>query len=59
MKGMIDDRGGKKAVIDSLIYLEPVDTFWRRINVMKFWSFDDSTSSKVEDKSRTMCFSCR
>jgi len=29
-------------VFDSLIYLEPVERFKIRINVMKFRSFDDS-----------------
>jgi len=37
-------------VFDSLIYLEPVERFKTRSNVMKFRSFGDSTSSRVKDK---------
>jgi len=35
-------------VFDSLIYLEPVERFKNRSNVMKFRSFGDSTSGRVE-----------
>jgi len=42
-------------VLDSLIYLEPVERFLDRSNVMAFRSFGDSVSSKssgpVEDDS--------
>jgi len=38
---------------DSLIYLEPVERFKNRSNVMKFRSFDDSMSSRVKDKLNT------
>jgi len=34
-------------VFDSLIYLEPVERFKNRSNVMKFRSFGDSTSSSL------------
>jgi len=37
-------------VFDSLIYLEPVERFKIRNNVMKFRSLGDSTSSRVKDK---------
>jgi len=37
-------------VFDSLIYVEPVERFTNRSNVMKFRSFGDSTSSRVKDK---------
>jgi len=41
-------------VFDSLIYLEPVERFKNRSNVMKFRSFGDITSSKVKDKLKTI-----
>jgi len=41
-------------VFDSLIYLEPVERFKNRSNVMKFRSFSDSTSSRVKDKLKTI-----
>jgi len=37
-------------VFDSHTYLEPVERFKNRSNVMKFRSFGDSTSSRVKDK---------
>ena len=37
-------------VFNSLIYLEPVERFENRSNMMKFRSFDDSWSSRVENK---------
>jgi len=37
-----------------LIYLEPVERFKNRSYVMKFWSFGDSTSSRVKDKLKTI-----
>jgi len=37
-------------VYDSLIYLESVERFKNRSNVMKFRSFGDSMSSRVKDK---------
>jgi len=56
MKGMIDESGGKKLtyfeififkienlVLDSLIYLETVERFKNRSNMMKFGSFGDNT----------------
>jgi len=67
VKGMKEESGGKKVyqferficdkenlVFDSLIYLEPVERFKNRSNVMKFRSFGDSTSSRVEDKLKTI-----
>jgi len=41
-------------VFDSLTYLEPVERFKNRSNVMKFRSFGDSTSSRVQDKLKTI-----
>jgi len=42
-------------VFDSLIYLEPMERFKNRSNVMKFRSFGDSTSSRsVKDKLKTI-----
>jgi len=41
-------------VFDSVIYIEPMKRFWNRSNVMKFGSFDDSTSSRVKDKFKTI-----
>jgi len=41
-------------VFDSLIYLEPVERFKSRSNVMKFRSFGDTTSSRVKDKLKTI-----
>jgi len=41
-------------VFDCLIYLEPVERFKNRSNVMKFRSFGDSTSSGVQDKLKTI-----
>jgi len=41
-------------VFDSLIYLEPVERFKNRSNVMKFRSSSDSTSSRVKDKLKTI-----
>jgi len=37
-------------VFDSLIYLEPGESFKNRSIVMKFRSFGESTSSRVKDK---------
>jgi len=37
-------------VLDSHIYLEPVERFKNRSNVMKFRSFGDSTNNRVKDK---------
>jgi len=42
-------------VIDSLIYLERVEIFKNRSNVMKFWNFDDSMSSRVKDELKMIC----
>jgi len=44
------DKRGRPSRIDSLIYLEPVERFKNRSNVMKCRSFGDSTSSRVKDK---------
>jgi len=41
-------------IINPLIYLEPVEGFWNRSNVMKFRSFEDST---VEDKLKMISLS--
>jgi len=41
-------------VFDSLIYLEPVERFKNRSNVMKFMNFGDITSSRVTDKLKTI-----
>jgi len=46
-------------VLNSLIYLELVERFWNRRKVIKFWSCGDSMSSRVEDKFKTICLSCR
>jgi len=48
----------KNFVLDSLIYLEPVERFKNRSNVMKFRSFGDSTCSRV-DKLKTIRLSSR
>jgi len=70
---MKEESGGKKVdhavlldlyvrqnlVFDSLIYLEPVERFENRSNVMKFRSFGESTSSRVEDELKTIGLSCR
>jgi len=40
-------------VFDSPLYLEPVERFKNRSNVMKFRSFGDSLSSRVKDKLKT------
>jgi len=46
-------------VLDSLFYLELVERFQHNSsNVMKFRSFGDSTSSRVEDKLTTIRLSC-
>jgi len=44
----------EKLVFDSLIYLEPMERFKNRSNVMKFMSFGDSTSNRVKDKLKTI-----
>jgi len=41
-------------VFDSLIYLEPVQIFKNRSNVMKFSCFGDNTSSRAKDKLKTI-----
>jgi len=41
-------------VFDSLIYLESVERFMNRSNVIQFRSFGDSTSSRVKDKLKTI-----
>jgi len=41
-------------VLDSLIYLKPEESFKNRSNVVKFMSFGDSTSCRVEDKLKTI-----
>jgi len=46
-----------RIVFYSLIYLEPVERFWNRRNVMKFKNYGDSMSSKVQDKLKTIGFS--
>jgi len=46
-------------VFNYLIYLEPVERFKNRSNVMKFRSFGDSTSSRVKDKLKTICLCSR
>jgi len=46
-------------VFDYLIYIEPVERFKNRSNVMKFRSFGDSTSSRVKDKLKTICLCSR
>jgi len=37
-----------------VIYLEPVERFKNRSNVMKFRSFGDSTNSRVKNKLKTI-----
>jgi len=67
VKGMKEESEGKKVdqflrdvyirenlVFDSLIYLEPVERFKNRSNVMTFRSFGDSTSSRVKDMLKTI-----
>jgi len=34
-------------ISNCLIYLEPVDRFWNKSNVMTFRNFSDSTSSRL------------
>jgi len=46
-------------VFDSLIYLEPVERFKNRSNVMKFRSFDDSTSNRIKDMLKTISLCSR
>jgi len=41
-------------VFDFLIYLEPVERFKKRSNVMKIRSFDESRSSRDKDKLKTI-----
>jgi len=41
-------------VFDSFIYLEPVERFKNRSDVMKFRSVGYSTSSRVKDKLKTI-----
>jgi len=48
----------KNLVFDSVIYLEPVERFKNRSNVMKFRGFGDSTSSRVKDKLKTIRLCC-
>jgi hypothetical protein len=47
----------KNLVLDSLIYFEPVERFLNRSYVMKFRSFGDSASSRVQDKLKTISLS--
>jgi len=65
VKVMKEESGGKTSfercvcerenfVFDSLIYLEPVERFKNRSNVMKCRSFGDCTSSRVENKLKTI-----
>jgi len=67
VKGMKEESGGKtltsferficereNLVVDSLIYLEPVERFKTRSKMKKFRSFGDSTSSRVKDKLKTI-----
>jgi len=65
VEGMKEESGGKKVVLrdlyvrenfvfDSLMYLEPVERFKKKSNVMKFRSFGYSTSSLVKDKLKTI-----
>jgi len=44
----------EKLIFDSLIYLEPVERFKNRSNVMKCMSFGVSTSSRVKDELKTI-----
>jgi len=44
----------RELCIVSLIYLEPVERFKNRSNVMKFRSFGDGTISRVKDKLKTI-----
>jgi len=46
-------------VFDYLIYLDPVERFKNRINVTKFRSFGNSTSSRVKDKLKTISLCSR
>jgi len=41
-------------VFDFLIYLEPVERFKNRSNVMKFRSFGNRTRGRVKDKLKTI-----
>jgi len=41
-------------VFDSLIYLEPVERFKKRSDVMKFRSFGDRTSNRVKENLKTI-----
>jgi len=47
-------RERENLVFDSLIYLESVERFKNRKNEMKFRSFGDSTSRRVDDKLKTI-----
>jgi len=44
----------ENCVFESFMYLEPVERFKNRSNVMKFRSFGDSTSCRVKDKLKTI-----
>jgi len=48
------ERERENLAFDSLNYLEPVERFKNRSNVMKFMSFGDNTSSSVHDKLKTI-----
>jgi hypothetical protein len=49
----------ENAVLDSLIYLAPVEIFQNKSNMMKFSSYGDSTSGIVEAELKTIGLSCR
>jgi len=44
----------KNLVFDSLIYFEPMERLKNSSNAMAFRSFGDSTSSRVQDKLKTI-----
>jgi len=50
LERFICERERENLVFESLIYLDPVERFKNRSNVMKLRRFGDSTSSRVNDK---------
>jgi len=47
----------RELVLDSVIYLEPVENSIMGSKVMKFKNFCDSTSGRVEDKFKSISWS--
>ena len=47
----------KNFILNSFIYIEPIKRFEYRSDMVKLGSFSDGTSSRIQNKLKTVCLS--